>query len=515
MTSLTRRDFLKLGSILSGTFAVCRFAPLLSRVHDASSAPHPNILVFVFDAMSAKNLSLYGYHRQTTPNLERFAERATVYNQHYSAGNFTTPGTASLLTGVYPWTHRAINESGLIARHITANNLFNAVGSSYFRLAFSQNIWANYFFGQFEHDIEKILSPASFGIVDDVIAEKFGADLVNSHRAFDDLLFQDRNPPASLVFGMAERLLLRREVSTASSRDYAHGFPRTSNYPIFFRLEDVFDGMQATIHDLKAPALAYLHIWPPHEPYKPRESFTHLFHDGWEPVPKPYHQLNDPLLKASEPDLVSGRLLYDRSIADVDAEFGRLLDFLTTQGVLDNSYVVVTSDHGQMFERGVEGHITRLLYDPVVRVPLIISSPGQVARHDVNVPTSSVDILPTLARLSGNEVPSWCEGTVLPNLGGVTNPEQSIFMMDAKENPAFSPLTNGSFALRKGRYKLIYYVGFRKQHPEGTRFELYDIENDPEEMNDIYRTSPVVATAMQQELLGRIAVENAKFKRSG
>ncbi|HTP02446.1 MAG TPA: sulfatase-like hydrolase/transferase [Anaerolineales bacterium] len=516
----SRRDFLKLGSALSGAFAASRIATRLLSAGQAASAAHPNILIFVFDAMSAKNLSLHGYRRATTPNLERFAERATVYHQHYSAGSFTTPGTASLLTGLYPWTHRAINESGLIARKLAAKNLFRALGRGYQRLAFSQNIWANYLFGQFQGDIETILSPASFALIDDVAAEKFGGDLVNSHRAFDEFLFQDRNPPASLVFGMAERFLLQRTIRAASAKDYPRGFPRTTNYPIVFRIEDVFDGIMATISDLSSPSLAYFHIWPPHEPFKPRKRFAGLFNDGWspesKPYPRPYHELNDSPVVYTEPDLAADRRVYDQSIADVDAEFGRLLDFLSSRGFLDSSHVVVTSDHGQLFERGVEGHITRFLYEPVVRVPLLISSPGQVTRRDVNIPTSSVDVLPTLAHLSGGAVPAWCEGTLLPEVGGASDPERSIFMMDAKENPAFAPLTNASFALRKGRYKLIYDVGFQKHDNDNkaAHFELYDIEADPEELNNIQRTATSVADAMGGELLSRIDTENAKLKRA-
>src|SRR5690242_11278923 len=137
MSRFTRRDFLKVGSILSGVAALTRLAPRGAR---AAAAPpeHPNIVIFVFDAMTAKNLSVYGYKRKTTPNFERFAKRATIYNQHYSTANFTTAGTASLLTGVYPWTHRAFNQSALIARDIARHNVFGSLGTQYYRIAFSQ-----------------------------------------------------------------------------------------------------------------------------------------------------------------------------------------------------------------------------------------------------------------------------------------------------------------------------------------------------------------------------------------
>ena len=65
-----------------------------------------NIIIIVFDAFSAYHISLYGYQRETAPNISRLAERAIVYHNHYAGGNYTTPGTASLLTGAQPWPSR-------------------------------------------------------------------------------------------------------------------------------------------------------------------------------------------------------------------------------------------------------------------------------------------------------------------------------------------------------------------------------------------------------------------------
>src|SRR5512144_1796135 len=101
--AVNRRDFLKLAGMLPVSLAAPRWTRRLPEV----GAPG-NVIVVVFDAWTAFNVSLYGYPRQTMPNLERLAQRAIVYHDHYAGGNFTTPGTASLLTGTYPWSHRAI-----------------------------------------------------------------------------------------------------------------------------------------------------------------------------------------------------------------------------------------------------------------------------------------------------------------------------------------------------------------------------------------------------------------------
>ncbi|MBK9781637.1 MAG: sulfatase-like hydrolase/transferase [Anaerolineales bacterium] len=82
--------------------------PSINHICNTAQGNKKNVLIIVFDAMSAYNLSLYGYDRETTPNLARLSKRATVFHNHFAGGNFTTPGTASILTGSLPWTHRAI-----------------------------------------------------------------------------------------------------------------------------------------------------------------------------------------------------------------------------------------------------------------------------------------------------------------------------------------------------------------------------------------------------------------------
>ena len=72
--------------------------------------------------------------------------------------------------------------------------------------------------------------------------------------------------------------------------------------------------------------------------------------------------------------------------------------------------VIFTADHGELFERGVVGHYCPLIYDPLAHIPLIISPPGRTERVDVQTATSSVDVLPTIARMAGLETPAWAEG---------------------------------------------------------------------------------------------------------
>ena len=93
---MSRRSFLRLLSLLLLTPLLNEREHFVEQTKNSSqNEAAPNVLILLFDALSAKNVSVYGYNRETTPNLARFAERATVYHAHYAAGNHTPPGTSS------------------------------------------------------------------------------------------------------------------------------------------------------------------------------------------------------------------------------------------------------------------------------------------------------------------------------------------------------------------------------------------------------------------------------------
>lgn len=506
MSKLDRRDFLKLASLVPLSVGLRSFYPGVLSSTPQQDASKPNVIIIVFDAMTARNLSLYGYHRKTTPNLERFAERATVYHAHSSAGNFTTPGTASLLTGMYPWTHRALNISGLIKRDLADRNIFQLFGKEYTRLAFSQNLYPNHFFNQFYPEIDTLLPATSFSLVSQVIAEYLPKDKEASSRAYDEFLFGDGNPPASLIFGLAERLLFRRQEYAAQDKDYPNGLPRTAEYPIFYKLKNVIDGIISTLTKINSPFLAYFHVFSPHAPYRPTREFIDKFNDNWHPIRKPDHRFG---ANISNGLLWARRKNYDENIANVDAEFGRLVNSLEAQGILNNSYLVLTSDHGECFERGQDSHLTPLLYESLINIPLMISAPGQHTRSDIISATNSVDVLPTLLHLTGREIPDWCEGSLLPGFGGQPDPERSTFTVEAKTNPAFGALKKATIAIRKGQYKLINYIGYESEDS----FELYDLENDPEELMDLYTIQTDIARRLTLELRIKLESVNKNYQR--
>ena len=499
MERLSRRDFLKLAAIAPAALAFSQ-----TIMPSPLGINSPNIIVMVFDAMSADNLSLYGYPRETTPNFERLAKRSMVYHSHYSAGSFTTSGTASLLTGLYPWTHRAIDEGGQVVPALAEKNIFSLFGKSYDRAGFGQNVWAELLLGEFRSSLDVHLPPGAFSIREQLGGSLFGKDTPISYYAYDDFLYHLGDSPRSLIFGLLDRYLFGyrlRSISTdgypsndRSSDNYIN-IPHSDNYKIYYKLEDVFRGLLSQIKLLEQPFLAYFHLWSPHAPYTPRQEFIELFkNDGFIPLKKPKHSLGDQL---SVDAMNYARLLYDAYVANVDQQFGQFLNELDSSGMLDKTYFILTSDHGEMFERGITGHENPLMYDPGLHIPLLISAPGQKTGSAVYSQTNSVDVLPTLLKIAGRESPAWAEGQLLPGFGGAEDNSRATFTVDAKLCSSFGRLSIASMAMRKNGYKLSYYMGYGKTD----WFELYNLQNDPEELTDLFNKDISTSKIMKDELL--------------
>ena len=459
---------------------------------DQIDSSKPNVIILLFDAMSARNLSVYGYPRFTTPNLERFAEHALVYHSHTAGGNFTIPATSSLLTGTYPWTHRAINHRGMVHQEFVNKNIFRAVGNGYHRLAFPQNVWANLITSQFAGDVDTLIPTSAYSSVNYLKGEMFNNDLNMALRSLDDFVFKEHEQ-ASLFLAPFLSAAYFRDAARLSSDGYPKGMPNNENYPLYFRLEDVFDGLTSILPKLRS-SFAYIHLYPPHAPYRPTTQFFKGFIDNYRPEKKPVHRLS---AHVSNTRMASARRSYDEYIASIDWEIGRMFDQLEKEGVFENSYVIVTADHGEMFERGTVAHTTPLLYAPIENIPLLISSPSQKQRRDIYSPTNAVDLLPTVAHLTGNPIPDWGEGQLLPELGGSEDFERSSFSVEAKTNSSFGALQKVSVSMRKGTYKLIHYKGYGGDDI----FELYDLSSDYEEIHDLYPDQPAIAKVMKEELL--------------
>jgi arylsulfatase A-like enzyme len=499
--TLERRDFLKLISLLP-LIASKWPSRIDSQVMQSSSLQTPNVLILVFDALSAQHISLYGYPRETMPNLSRFAERATVYHNHYSGGNFTSPGTASLLTGTYPWTHRAIHLHGTVSDRIAHRNIFNLFNQQrYNRLGYSHNLLVTNLLYQFKDDLDVLKWTRELCLVDDQFADRLFPGDYNVAYASEWLqLSRGNREPTSLFLSIIHQFL-RSVRSKEIMKEYGDEFPKgiPNHLNEYFILEDAINWLVSELENILQPFFLYFHVLPPHSPYTSRREFIDMFDDDIKFVSKPARFFSQ---GKSDKFLYSNRQEYDEYIAYADAEFGRLYDSMLENGMLDNTILAVTADHGEMFERSIWGHLTPALYQPIIHIPLLISSPGQAQREDIHTQTSCVDLLPTLLKLTHQPIPDWCEGEILPPYSdSVSTSVRPVFSVEGKKNPKHGSLNIATFAVINEQYKLIYYSGYDDDVPE---CELFDLANDPQEMIDLAATKRTLATDLRALLMDKL-----------
>ncbi len=284
---LTRRDFLKLSAATSLSGVLGKFTLDASQMRNRSNGL-PNIILIAYDALSALNLSLYGYPRATCPNLERFAERATVYHNHHSAGNFTTPSTASLFTSTYPWTHRALNLSSLISPEVQPNNLFSLLDPGYYQAAFAQNTFVDMLLYQFEEHLDQHESVDRFSLAGRTFYDNLTRrDAIYGMKSMDQFLFKREEAHGSLFLSILNDLATQLSYKASAARlesTFPSGPPRLANTDVYFDLAEVTDGVMDLLSELPSPAFTYVHFMPPHMPYVPAREYIGLFDDGWIPA---------------------------------------------------------------------------------------------------------------------------------------------------------------------------------------------------------------------------------------
>ena len=337
----------------------------------APPAGAPNVLLLILDTVRAKSLSVYGYDLPTTPSLERFAERGVVFERALASAPWTLPSHATMFTGRLPFEHQASWERPLDATHPT---LAEALASRGYATA---GFVSNLLYGDREYGLARGFAhyedyPVSLGQV--VLSSALG-----------------------------------RAISGASRLRTLLGYHELLNRKDARRITDDFLAWHAR-REGGRPYFAFLNYFDAHEPYLPPAGYAARFGPArgdadFEHVVTVEQgaraEIRDKWAQTG-PQADAERAAYDGAIAYLDEHLGRLFQELEARGELDETIVIVTSDHGEQFgEQGLYGHINSL-YLPVLHVPLVIAYPaGAPAGSRIPTPVSLRDLPETVLDLAG------------------------------------------------------------------------------------------------------------------
>ena len=407
----------------------------------------PNVLIVLIDALRADRLGTYGYHRDTSPNLDKLASEGTRFDAAIAQASWTKPSIASMLTGLYArqtsvssgaWAQEGQEGAVLVrllaAKHVTVAEQLAAMG--YETGAFGEN----------HHLLPKLGFSQGY-------------------------LRYDWKQPVHIG-------PLRQIVRRFESRFIADWINDR-----FFDWLDAKEGRKF---------FAYLHHIDVHWPYESPAPFSGMFTTAPAPedfnrskfMPDKVERLREGGVGEMNPATLRAMSdAYDEGIRYVDDSLGKAFDELRRRGVYDDTLIIVTADHGEEFlEHGLLGH-GESLYDEVIRVPLIVKFPcpgPHCASRVVSSQVELVDVFPTVLGVVGADAPANLVGRNLANQA-------------SESRTAYSELTY-RIALRTPQWKWIY----DEQDDTG---ELFDLGQDPGEANDLATSEPALRELLSARVL--------------
>ncbi|MBT3942009.1 MAG: sulfatase-like hydrolase/transferase [Chloroflexi bacterium] len=469
----------------------------------------PNVLFIMCDQLKATTLSVYGNRVCNTPSLERLASQGVTFENAITPHPLCVPARTAIMASRYPHqlgTRR--NETLMPAGVAHVYGVWKDAGYT------TGLIGKNHCFDR-EEDIDLI----------DVRGELWHRGLLDE----STLKGMEWVRPTDKV---REAEIIRENIPRQSPR-IAHAI---SDFPeedygtavITAQTEHYLESHATQNNRGENPFALWVSYPDPHEPYEAVRRYADMFPlESVDLPPSRENEFDDSapernsvlheilgLSDDSEEDIRRAISVYYAMTRFVDDGIGRILDTLERTGLKDNTIIVFTADHGDFM--GEHDMIVKggVFYDCLVRVPLIVSWPGQVAqgvRDDSMV--STIDIVPTLLELQGIDAPPEIHGESLPTVTSAT-PRDAAFSEYGSGGP---PFTAADLELMPRPYGYETLIGsLQWREAEGDRRmvrtthwkyvhdpmagpdqdELYDLESDPAELTNVAsdpRNAAVVA----------------------
>jgi arylsulfatase A-like enzyme len=405
----------------------------------AEDAPR-RVFFITVDTLRADHMSLYSYPRQTSPELARLAANGVTFDGAIAQWPKTGASFASMFTGQYPQTTGLTHRAALRVpeEYLTLPELFQESG--YTTLGVVSNA----------------VLAAQFGWNDgfDEFLETWGGgDFPDDPHAFRNLIH------APKVNELALALLEK--------------------------------------HAKDERLFVWLHYTDPHAPYMLPDGLSNPFlndalFQGDTVVPR---KVARGYKLGGRDDLKFYVAQYDANVLVADVYIRKVLDRARELGLLEDSLIVFTADHGESLgEHGSWFEHGPLPYNTTARVPLFFVRDGLAAGSRIGRPVELIDLYPTLRDLvvPGYEVPG-LEGKSLAGfLRGQDSPDFRLAFSEAGEKPRYFR------SVQDGKWKLVLGVGGRRP----TGMELYDLVADPQETRNVATTHPEELRRLRAELMG-------------
>lgn len=449
----------------------------------------PNIVLIVLDSARAANFSCYGHHRETSPNVDRIASEGVLFEQCISPACWTLPTHASLFTGMYPSGHCCNGKNQFFNPNLTTlPQVLQEKG--YRTLGVSCNVYVSGPFG-FTRGFDRFFNAWQLMQSDSFVS---GVGMPTSAAKYLKMLksiITGGNPAVDFMNCLYRKFGWRR---------YDLGARRVMR--IVQKLAE--QEMRAD-----SPFFLFVNLMEAHQPYAvlPRRFFHKFLPSGVsEEEAKAVAKKTDFIAVSLGLQTLSRQAvdifqsLYDGCVSYADHCVGQIYNLLKNRGMLDNTILVVTSDHGQLLgEHGVLGHY-QCLYDELIWVPLIARCPeifGKQTRKTGFVQWP--DIFPTILEILGLEKGDSIQGeSLLRNSGRSfavseqSHPHTPVETWKSKyPGGNFQRFKGDLFSFRTEDWKLI-------QRSEG-QDELYCLADDPRETKNLAGAVPEVEGRLRQE----------------
>jgi arylsulfatase A-like enzyme len=439
------------------------YAQIVHERNELYDSPIPHVSLIVLDTVRGDHLSCNGYPFWTTPHLDEIANDGLLCTNAFSSTNWTPPGHISIFTGKYPSQHGNDGQAFMPGQLVSLTEILRRGG--YFCMAMYSNPLAGEnidltrgFDSDIGVHISRWVHPLWMKLVDKFVFRDHGARATFSMALETFRWIQRKGGHLFIYMNLLE--------------------PHAS----YVKHEPFFSEFVAAVKMSQIPNLAQVEGLCD---FGGEINFDSTYFSGYTEASYQYL-----------------RSVYDSEIAYVDHHLGRFSEGLRYARLLDKTLLVVTSDHGEALgEHVTRGHHT-VLFDPVIRIPLILRYPQGINPAIMDAPVSNVDIFPTVLNLLdyGEYIPEDVEGIDL--LSAELVKDRPILIEDY--NPTIENLESDwvCYSLLQGGYKLILSVNTDSAFLEKFPFDtlLINLEKDSAETVDLHRLQPGVTDSMMVRL---------------